>query len=422
MSTMFEYYGFKDNQDIVAIIPDRPEDASFLAGKSVDSLGDFKKQIGRQTGLGKSPRGVLFGEAGSGKTHCLNHLKYYFINELKDKKGEQAYEPVYIRLSAWENKKKIFNQFFYNLIASFDTTLLTRIAKKFDDVARSKGTDINRYLLEQCKDMCQTDILQSMGIALDKLRNQDIEEAVNKGKNWFLGNLSKRDLDSMDGANIIMDARECADVLRSLNRLLHITLGRYFVFLLDEGQQFGDSSLKAAEEQDLVKNNIKALLDDPYIGMILAFLNPPNQSTLGSLENSFFRDETIKRRLGMEIESQPTIVDLNAEMNDAENIKEFICGDDKGKKPGILQHWLDSTKIAKIIKANNIKDASVRYFPYDEEFIETFVGKLIDQPIAKKPSRIIDILGETMYEGWAEKNKYGLPIKVTILDDIRVIG
>lgn len=418
---LFEYYGFRPEQErIVAIIPDKPRDASFLAGKSSQSLENFKKQILRQIGLGKSPKGGIFGDAGTGKTHCLHNLKNFFLNDdrVKNQNGQREFEPVYFRLSAWEEKKKIFNQLFHNLIGSLEPNLLVEIAQKFDNLSRSKGSNVRDNIMNECKDMCQeNNILQSMGRALDKL---SIEASVHKGKDWFLGKLSKEDLRSMEGATIISDARDCTVVLRALNKLLSITHGRRFVFLLDEGQQFKTDKIRLAEEESLVFDNFKALLDDPHIGMILSMLTPPDQAALGSLENSFFREPTIKRRLGLESEGQSSLVDLNLEMNDADSIKDFICGDGTDTQPGILQHWIDPKEAKKIIDGKKLKDTSVRFFPYDENFVDTLVERSLEHPDAKKASRIIDIMGETMFEAYTDSKTYGLPIGAEILDNLNL--
>jgi hypothetical protein len=350
---------------------DPVRDREFLFGEAIWET-EIDNRLKRAQLLGEPVRLVWWGQYGIGKTHRLHHTEH-LIN-----KNGYRYLTAYVVASDIQDKTG-FERLHFELMNALDKEKMREMVSSYLLKVRTDPGSVPP-IRDVCRGIADVEsALRSFGGDNQQLVTpawRFLSGLELKGNDLALANVTKSRLDS---------SLDFTAALGALATIVTLGTGRELLFLIDECENIGRVTNKAAENR--WQETIRSLLDVRNVSLVL---------TVGA-----------ERQDGIpKIILQPDIVRRIQKDNYAQ-MSAFTAPVARSFVEGMLRQWIDAQKL-EVLEREELASKGgynrARY-PFTDQAFDKFCEWTVVDPRAAKPSVIIDKLNNVAAEAYFKQER-----------------
>lgn len=364
-----EWFNLKSRESFTIDPQINPGDARFYFGRA-EIEKRIKAQLRRSFIVPGTPKMVIWGPYGSGKTQTLYHLEYYLLN---DKPASCKLTPKTVYLDLEMQSKSECSDWHLQILERLGReTVVNWVNKLFNRVE-----DLDRELQELFGD-------QNMVEAVKNLRaGGDISFTAWR---WLTGQkLTAKEQENLKVTRTLgqIGASDMVKVLVGIGKLAERN-GEQIIFFMDEAEQFRNVSAGDAAQS---------------LHQYLRKLAEPANSTVGFIIGSFAEvslDDMPELLIRQDIRSR--IGELNyvemLSLPAVQEVKAFI--------EELLTEFTERDKVQELIQTKNL-DATLESYPFTPDSLDLLCQYASQDPTKALPRHIIRALNECAIQAWDEQ-------------------
>lgn len=357
-----------------------PEDARFYFGR--DDIEDtILKQMRRSFVAPGTPKMMIWGPYGSGKTQTLFYLEWVLHH---DRPSSLKLEPHTVHLDVEVQSKSDASSLHLQLLETLGKdTVSNWVRELFNHVS-----DLKTTLTELTTD-------PNVATGLEHLRTfGDINLTAWR---WLAGqNVSTKDLEAL-GVTRNLGQVGAGDMVVALTAIGHLAErnGEKIIFLLDEMEEL--INVRSGDATESIHQYFRRLSDpaNSTVGFIVGF----KANTLSEGPRILTRED-VSSRIAMsnyiEVGHLPAV----------DNVKQFI--------EELLEHLVDTTKAEGKIQAQAL-GVPVKTYPFEPSAFEMLADYASQDPYKALPRNIINAINECAIQAWDENKAL---VDVDIVNDV----
>ena len=357
-----------------------PDDAKFYFGRH-EEMKKVKGLLRRSFIDPRTPKMVIFGPYGCGKTQLLYHLEYLLKKEPPD---TCKLDPHIIHLDIEMKSKSDHRHWHLQMMEALGKGMVT---KWVENISR-KTANVEEELGNIFKD-------PNVAEAIRKLLIGGLEHTAWR---WLCGqDLSAKDLEQLKVTRNLgyIGARDLAQCLVSIG-LLAENNGEKLIFMIDEAERF--IAVRSGDETEYLIDYLRELSDksNSTVGFVIA----GTAQAMDSLP-ALFLNGAIRRpgRIGDDHY-------INISHFPVDGVKNFLTE--------LLKELVDQKSAEERIRRNSL-GVSLETYPFNSESFDRLCQWAIGDPIKALPSHLIHCLNECAISAWDEKKAI---IEPNIVDDL----
>jgi len=346
-----------------------PEDARFYFGRN-EIMKQVRGLLRRSFIDPKTPKMVVYGPYGCGKTQLLYHLEYLLK---KDSPDTCKLNPHIVHLNIEMKSKSDHRHWHLQMMEALSKGVVT---KWVENISR-KVANVEEELKNIFKD-------PNVAEAIRKLLIGGLEHTAWR---WLCGQeLPPKDLEQLKVTRNLgyIGAGDMAQALVSIGSLAEIN-GEKLIFMIDEAERF--SAVKSGDETLYLIDYLRELSDksNNTVGFVIA-------STAGGMDElpQLFLSGAIRRAGRIGTDHYIDIPYLSA----VADVKTFL--------KELLKELIDQPLAEKRIRENSL-EVSLETYPFNSESFDLLCQYATEDPIKALPSHLIHCLNECAISAWDDK-------------------
>lgn len=357
------------------------DDAKFYFGRN-----EIMKQVNgllRRSFIDpKTPKMIIFGPYGCGKTQLLYHLEYVLLH---DPPETLKFEPYIVHLDIQMKSKSDHKHWHLQMMEA----LGMGVVKKWVEDVSKKVTNIEGELQSIFKD-------PNVAEAIRKLLIGGVEYTAWR---WLCGQeLPAKDLEQLKVTRNLgyIGASDMAQALISVGSLAEKN-NQKLIFMIDEAERF--TAVRSGDETEYLIDYLRDLSDksNSSVGFIIA-------GTAFALDElpPLFLSGAVRRAGRIGPDHYIDIPFLPA----AGDVKQFL--------KELLKELVDPAKADDKIRKESL-EASLETYPFNSESFDLLCQYATEEPTKALPSHLIHCVNECAISAWDEKKAI---IESNIVNDI----
>ena len=358
-----------------------PDDAKFYFGRH-EIMKQVKGLLRRSFIDPKTPKMIIYGPYGCGKTQLLYHLEYL----LKENPPDTCELSTHIVHLDIEMKSKSDHRHWHLQMME---ALGKRVVTEWVENISRKTANIEGELCKILKD-------PNIAEAIRKLLIGGLEQTAWR---WLCGqDLSAKDLEQLKVTRNLgyIGARDLAQALVSIGYLAENN-GKKLIFMIDEAERF--TAVKSGDETEYLIDYLRELSNksNNTVGFIIA-------GTAQAMDNlpALFLNEAIRRAGRIGTDHYIEIPYLSAVADVSNFLKE------------LLKELVDQESAEELIRKDSLV-VSLETYPFNSESFDLLCQYATGDPTKALPSHLIHCLNECAISTWDERKPV---IEPEIVNDI----
>jgi len=329
------------------------------------------------------PRGIpkffVHGSYGSGKTHTLAHIDY----KLRFYKLYPT-EPIYIDIAPLITKER-FERIHVRLLDAIGLDRIKLAAEASAD--KSQETDkIQAFLKnatpfgDQALKISQANIFRNLLFG---------GRQAQLSWEWLRGRkTSVYEAQMLGTQKQLSEVQDLVFCLLNVGALYSFGFQKRIVFLIDEAEAF--RSVTNPDSITELNHALRLILENSnrYIGCILAIQVEGGQEGIGQ----FFMSDDIRRR----VDYDQGYIDLNGLVGSVDNARVFM--------EQMLAYLIDQEQAKVIIDSEKLA-TEAKYFPFEEEAIDSLAAHISHDQERALPAAIISWMSNAAIEAWRRREQ-----------------
>lgn len=355
------------------------DDARFYFGRH-EIMKQVKGQLRRSFIDPRTPKMIIFGPYGCGKTQLLYHLEYLLRKAPPDTCKLNAHV---IHLNIEMKSKSDHRHWHLQMMEALSKNTVTKWVENIS----KKVTNIEDELKNIFKD-------PNVAEAIRKLLIGGLEHTSWR---WLCGQeLSAKDLEQLKVTRNLgyIGAGDMAQALSSIGKLAEMN-GEKLIFMIDEAERF--TTVRTGDETEYLIDYLKQLSEKE--NMTVGFLIAGTAQAFSDLPALFLSDAII-RRIG-----RNNYIDIPY-LSAISDVKNFL--------KELLKELIDQKKAEERIRADSL-EVSLETYPFNSESFDMLCQYATEDPTKALPSHLIHCLNECAISAWDEKKPI---IDASIVNDI----
>lgn len=344
-----------------------PDDAKFYFGRH-EIMKQLKGQLRRSFIDPKTPKMIIFGPYGSGKTQLLYHIDYLLANEPPE---TCKLTPYIVHLNVEMKSKSDHRHWHLQLMEALGKGTVT----KWVEAISKKVPNIEEELKKVFKD-------PNVAEAMRKLLIGGLEHTAWR---WLCGQeLSAKELEQLKVTRNLgyIGAGDMAQALISIGNLAEINQVK-LIFMIDEAERF--TAVKTGDGTEYLTDYLRELSEKS--NMSTGFMLAGTAQAMSDLPSVFLSDAVI-RRVGrnnyIEIPYLSAVNDVKIFLNE------------------LLKELVDQKEAEKRIREQSL-ESSLKTYPFNAESFDLLCQYATEDPTKALPSHLIHCLNECAISAWDER-------------------
>lgn len=343
------------------------DDARFYFGRH-ELQNQLMSQLKRSFIDPKTPKLIIFGPYGSGKTQLLYHLDY----QLKNKPPETCtLSPYIVHLNLEMKSKSDHKHFHLQLLEALGKNIVTEWVENISKKVANIGNELDKIFTDN-----------NVSESIRKLLIGGLEHTAWR---WLCGyELGPKDLEQLKVTRNLgsIGAGEMARTLVAIGKLAEENHNK-LIFMIDEAERF--NALKSGDGINYIEDYLRELSEksNMYTGFMIA-------GTAQALDDipSVFQSQAIVRRIG-----KNNYVDIPF-LSAVSDVKIFL--------KELLDELIDKDIAEKKIRDNSLI-CSLETYPFNSDSFDLLCQFATEDPTKALPSNLINCINECAISTWDEK-------------------